>query len=577
MGFTTLNLHESVLKAVIDAGYDAPTAVQAQAVPAAIEGRDLMVSSRTGSGKTAAFMLPALHRLALPARGKGRGPRVLVLTPTRELAQQVTQATIKYGRHLRHAKAVSIVGGVAYPVQNRLLAQPYEILVATPGRLIDQMKSGRIDFSRLETLVLDEADRMLDMGFIEDIEHIISELPKERQTLLFSATLDDRIGRLAGNMLKDPLRIEIESTGEEKANIEQRLLYADDLSHKNKLLDHILRDVEVKQAIVFTATKRDADLLAANLDEAGLGAAALHGDMGQGQRNRTIMRLRRGELRVLVATDVAARGLDVDGISHVVNFDLPKSVEDYVHRIGRTGRAGRSGIAISFANRRDQRHVKAIEHFTSHTITVHTVPGLEPRIPVRAGFDGPARSGGGYRGNGAPGGSGGGYRGNSGSGGGYQGNGGGYRGNAAPAGSGGGYRGNAGAGNGGGGYGANRGEARTGERKPFGERPYGENRGNFAGDRPRFNDDNRGNVAPRPRFGDDDNRGNRIVDTRPARVDDDNRGNVAERPRFGADRPAGAKPFGDRKPFGDKKPFGDRPRREGGFGAKPAFNRGGDR
>ena len=562
MGFTTLNLHESVLKAVIEAGYDAPTSVQAQAVPPAIEGRDLMVSSRTGSGKTAAFMLPALHRLALPARGKGRGPRVLVLTPTRELAQQVTQATIKYGRHLRHAKAVSIVGGVAYPVQNRLLAQPYEILVATPGRLIDQMKSGRIDFSRLETLVLDEADRMLDMGFIEDIEHIISELPKERQTLLFSATLDDRIGRMAGNMLNDPLRIEIQSTGEEKANIEQRLMYADDLSHKNRLLDHILRDVDVKQAIVFTATKRDADQLAIDLDEAGLGAAALHGDMGQGQRNRTIMRLRRGELRVLVATDVAARGLDVDGISHVVNFDLPKSVEDYVHRIGRTGRAGRSGIAISLANRRDARQVKAIEHFTSHTITVHTVPGMEPKIPVRSGnFDAPR--GGGFRGNS---GNGGGYRGNAGAG-----NGGGYRG--GNAGSGGGYRGNAGAGNGGGGFGANRGEARTGERKPFGEA-----RGGYAGDRPRFNDDNRGNVAPRPRFGDDDNRGNRIADTRPARVEDDNRGNVAERPRFGADRPAAPKTFGDRKPFADRKPFGDRPRREGGFNAKPAFNRGsGDR
>jgi superfamily II DNA/RNA helicase len=379
MGFKALDLHAHILKAIDDAGYGVPTPVQSQAIPAALAGRDLLVSSQTGSGKTAAFMLPALHRLADDARSQGRGPRLLVLTPTRELAQQVAVASQKYGRHLRQARVVSVVGGMAYPAQNRLLAQRHEVLVATPGRLIDQIERGRVDFSRLEMLVLDEADRMLDMGFIDDIERIIARLPAQRQTLLFSATIDARIARLAQRLLNDPLRIEIDSPTQRHEHIEQRLLYADGLGHKNRLLDHILRDVELEQAIVFTATKRDADALAGELEQTGFAAAALHGDMKQSLRNRTLSNMRRGSIRVLVATDVAARGLDVRGVTHVINFDLPRSAEDYVHRIGRTGRAGDSGIAISLAHRNDVGQVKAIERYTRQTIPVHTIPGLEPK------------------------------------------------------------------------------------------------------------------------------------------------------------------------------------------------------
>ena len=382
--FTVLGLVEPLTRALADAGYLTPTSVQVRAIPEALAGHDLMVSSQTGSGKTAAFMLPALQRLGQPSAVKSIGPRILVLTPTRELALQVTKAGDNYGKHMRRVKMVSILGGMPYPVQNRLLRQPVDILVATPGRLLDHMSSGRIDFSRLEILVLDEADRMLDMGFIEDIEKIVEATPKTRQTLLFSATLGGTVGKLAARLMRDPRRIEVASATTRHENIEQRLHWADDLAHKNRLLDHVLRDTSVDQAVVFTATKRDADLIADTLSEAGFLAAALHGDMNQGQRNRTLDSLRRGRVKVLVATDVAARGIDVQSISHVINFDLPKQAEDYVHRIGRTGRAGRNGVAISLANGKDFGQVKQIERFTTHLIPVHVIPGLEPRYAGKA-------------------------------------------------------------------------------------------------------------------------------------------------------------------------------------------------
>ncbi|MEY3201256.1 MAG: hypothetical protein RIR70_806 [Pseudomonadota bacterium] len=405
MGFQELGLTEYLVKALTEAGYEAPTPVQEKSIPAAIAGRDLLVSSQTGSGKTAAFMLPALHRMNENlsddplTRLQFSGPRVLVLTPTRELALQVTEACRKYGRHLRYAKPVSVVGGMPYPVQNKQLSQKYDVLVATPGRLIDHMERGRIDFSSLQMLVLDEADRMLDMGFIDDIERILASLPAKRQTLLFSATVDARIEGMTRRLMNDPERIEIVSAVKGHANIEQRMLFADDMRHKTRLLDSVLRDATLEQAIVFTATKRDADSLAVELDGAGFAVAALHGDMSQSQRNRTLTGLRRGHYRVLVATDVAARGIDVQTISHVINFDLPKNPEDYVHRIGRTGRAGRSGIAISFASGRERFQVKAIERYTKNTITVHTIPGLEPKVeaprePRRAPGAGPKRFGG---------------------------------------------------------------------------------------------------------------------------------------------------------------------------------------
>jgi superfamily II DNA/RNA helicase len=401
MTFEALGLHPSILKALTESGYTKPTTVQEQAVPAAIAGRDLMVSSQTGSGKTAAFMLPALHKFAdaeptqngktsnqerQAARARGDRPRfqaaqpkMLVLTPTRELALQVTSATDKYGSFMKRVKAVSILGGMPYPKQMQLLSRNPEILVATPGRLIDHMESGKINFSQLEILVLDEADRMLDMGFIEDIEKIVAATPETRQTMLFSATLDGVVGNMAKRITKNPLVIQIAGSSTKHENIQQRVHFVDDLSHKNKMLDHLLRDSSIDQAVVFTATKRDADTIADRLNIAGFAAAALHGDMHQGARNRTLAALREGRVRVLVATDVAARGIDVPAITHVFNYDLPKFPEDYVHRIGRTGRAGRNGLAISLVNHAEGMNVKRIERFTKQLIPVDTIEGLEPK------------------------------------------------------------------------------------------------------------------------------------------------------------------------------------------------------
>lgn len=389
MSFEDLNLHPSIIKAISEAGYTAPTPIQKQAIPELIAGHDVMASAQTGTGKTAAFMLPALHLLATPSQAHSRGPRILVLTPTRELALQVSEAAKKYGKYLSRINVVSILGGMPYPLQNKLLSQPVDILVATPGRLIDHIQRGRIDFKRLQMLVLDEADRMLDMGFIEDVETIAAATPATRQTLLFSATLDNAIDKVAVKLLKTPQRIQVATQKAKLDNIEQRLHYADDMSHKNRLLDHVLRDEKVKQAIVFTATKRDADTLADNLYAQGFSAAALHGDMNQRERTRTLKRLRSGGLQVLVATDVAARGIDVADITHVINFDLPKFAEDYVHRIGRTGRAGASGIAVSFASNKDSAHLSKIERYTGQRIASHIIPGLEPRIKPRFQSNGP--------------------------------------------------------------------------------------------------------------------------------------------------------------------------------------------
>ena len=404
MSFATLNLNPSILKAIADTGYTEPTPIQAQAIPEIIAGHDLMASAQTGSGKTAAFILPALNRLATPSAMPGKGPRVLVLTPTRELAQQVCDAATKYGKNMRF-KIISILGGMPYPVQNRLLSSHVDILVATPGRLIDHIERGRIDFSRLEMLILDEADRMLDMGFIDDVERIAQATPATRQTLLFSATLEGVVGNLASRLLKTPKRITVSAAKDKHENIEQRMMFADDVAHKNRLLSHLLTDTEVNQALVFTATKRDADGLADQLSAQGHSVAALHGDMSQRERNRTLLNMRSGNLRILVATDVAARGLDVRGISHVINFDLPKFAEDYVHRIGRTGRGGSSGIAISFASNRDAQLLKRIERYIEQSIKMHTIEGLEPKYKLRTGpsserpRSGGRGNGGGYGGN----------------------------------------------------------------------------------------------------------------------------------------------------------------------------------
>jgi superfamily II DNA/RNA helicase len=383
MSFAELGLAPALLKAVAAKGYDRPTPVQRQAIPAALEGGDLLVSSQTGSGKTAAFMLPCLQRLEQPSAAAGVGPRILVLTPTRELAQQVHKAADDYGLGLRRVRTASVVGGTPYAIQLKALRQPLDVLVATPGRLLDHAQARRVDFARVEVLILDEADRMLDMGFIDDIEAVIARLPARRQTLLFSATLDGVVGRLANRVTRDARRIEIAAAPEQRPQIEQRVLYADDFGHKTRLLDHLLRDAALNQAIVFTATKKSADDLSESLLEQGYAAAALHGDMNQRDRNRTLTQLRRGGMRVLVATDVAARGIDVPGISHVINFDLPRQAEDYVHRIGRTGRAGRAGIAVSLVGHGERHQVRSIERYTDQAIQVDVIAGLEPKARPR--------------------------------------------------------------------------------------------------------------------------------------------------------------------------------------------------
>ncbi|HEY9097852.1 MAG TPA: DEAD/DEAH box helicase [Thiobacillus sp.] len=397
MSFSELGLDPLILKSVLAAGYETATPVQQQSIPAALSGGDLLVSSHTGSGKTAAFLLPSIQRLLVESTGKGMGPRVLVLTPTRELALQVEKAAMAYGKDMRRFRTACLVGGSPYGLQLKRLSQPVDVVVATPGRLIDHLERGKIDFSRLEVLVLDEADRMLDMGFVDDIKSIAARCPKDRQTLLFSATLDGVVGNLARELTRDAQRIEIAAVPVQDSKIEQRMLFADNMDHKNRLLDALLRGVEMTQAIVFASTKRSTEEISDLLAESGFASDALHGDMQQGQRNRALQRLREGRTKVLVATDVAARGIDVAGISHVINFDLPRQAEDYVHRIGRTGRAGRTGIAVSFAGMREVGLVRNIERYTGNKIEVHTLPGLEPTQKPSAGR--PAAGAGRPRGN----------------------------------------------------------------------------------------------------------------------------------------------------------------------------------
>src|SRR5437868_9040472 len=389
MTFESLGLHAALTQAVAEAGYDTATEVQAKAIPPALQGHDLMVSASTGSGKTASFILPALQRI-LAARGdntkrreKGKiyGPRILVLTPTRELAIQVAKAASTYGRHVQGLRVATVVGGVPYPAQIAALRGPLDILISTPGRLLDHLQTGKAVLDHVEVLVLDEADRMLDMGFIDDIRTIADHLPAARQTLMYSATFLGHVGRLAQNLLKDAQRIEVASHTDTHENIEQRLHWADNASHKNALLDHILTERSMEQAVVFTSTQRDADWLADRLADMGHQVASLHGGMPQGRRNRVLQGLRSKHLRVLVATDVAARGIDVPTISHVINYGLPMKAEDYVHRIGRTGRAGRNGLAVTLAERMDAGMIRRIQQFTTQNIPVATVSGLEPKSP----------------------------------------------------------------------------------------------------------------------------------------------------------------------------------------------------
>ena len=375
--FADLNLDKNILSAVRSEGYESPTPIQAQAIPFALDGRDIMASAQTGSGKTAAFLLPTLQKLTKRSEKPGKGPRALVLTPTRELAAQVEKNALAYAKNMRWFRTVSIVGGASFGYQARALSKPVDLIVATPGRLMDLMQSGKVDFARLEVLILDEADRMLDMGFIDDIETIVEATPTDRQTLLFSATWDGAVGKLARKLTKDPEIIEVERV-DDQGKIEEQLLYCDDMRHKNRLLDHILRDANIDQCVIFTSTKAMTEVIADELYEKGFAANCLHGDMPQGWRNRTLMDLRKGRCKILVATNVAARGIDVPTITHVINYDLPKQAEDYVHRIGRTGRAGRTGIAITFAEVNEYVKVHKIEKYIGRKLPELTIEGMEP-------------------------------------------------------------------------------------------------------------------------------------------------------------------------------------------------------
>lgn len=383
--FTQFGLSSQIMKAISEMGYSQPTPIQEQALPQVLAGKDLRASAQTGTGKTATFLLPSIQLLSVPSQEKRKNPSILILVPTRELAMQVADEAKKYTKYLPHIQTVCIYGGVPYPLQNKVLQKKYDILVATPGRLLDHMDRGRIDLSSIKMLVLDEADRMLDMGFIDDVEKIVRSMPKTRQTLLFSATLDGSIIPISKKLQNDPCEIRIEGPTTEKLSIEQYLYYVDNLHHKVQILEHLLAKMEFNQTIVFTSTISQADELSDKLREMGHRSASLHGDMNQRQRTRTIDQVRKGSVRVLVATDVAARGIDISTLSHVFNFDLPFQTENFVHRIGRTGRAGAKGVAISFATYREESLLVKIKKLTGLPMECRTIEGMEPKTKPTGG------------------------------------------------------------------------------------------------------------------------------------------------------------------------------------------------
>ena len=381
MSFKELGLDPRLLRAVEDSGFQQPTDIQSRAIPLVLAGRDLMACAQTGTGKTAAFVLPTLQRLLKPGIRRGSGPRALVVTPTRELALQISEAVTRFGRFCE-LRTGSLVGGVSYAPQNRMLGKTLDLLVATPGRLLDHMNQGHVDFSRLEVLILDEADRMLDMGFIHPVRTIAAAVPAGRQTLLFSATLEGQVLSVARDLMRNPERLQLAANHDRHAAITQRIHHANDTGHKRELLAHYLGLSALTQALVFTATKRGARRMAKTLDTEGHAVAALHGDMSQAARKRTVEQMRRGDIRVLIATDVAARGLDIRSISHVINFDLPTVPEDYIHRIGRTGRAQDSGTAVSLVGPSDRDKLSQIERLTGRRLDCEIIVGLEPDTGV---------------------------------------------------------------------------------------------------------------------------------------------------------------------------------------------------
>jgi superfamily II DNA/RNA helicase len=383
MSFASFNLNANLLKALEAGNFTTPTPVQAQSIPHAVAGKDVMASAQTGTGKTAAFVLPALNKiLSGPSPVKNRGPRVLVLTPTRELAQQVLDNVRTLGKFAQIRTGV-IVGGVSYGPQYQLLKNPLDVLVATPGRLIDHLNEKLVDFSRIETVILDEADKMLDMGFLKPVERILASISGSAprpQILLFSATFTPSVDKFARQVLHSPVRIELAPIRNNNTQITQHAYQADSSEHKLEMLFKLLGETTVGQAIIFSATKHGSEKLAKRLTQQGFASAALHGGMRQNLRKKTLDQLHTGNIRFLVATDVAARGIDVKQLSHVFNYDLPQVAEDYVHRIGRTGRAGETGIAISLISPSDVPMLRDIEKILGKRMELGSLAGHEPRL-----------------------------------------------------------------------------------------------------------------------------------------------------------------------------------------------------
>ena len=380
MTFASLGLSEPLLRAVSEKGYDTPSPVQLQAIPAIISGRDMMAAAQTGTGKTAGFTLPLLHRLSEGAAVQPNHIRALVLTPTRELAAQVAESVEIYGKYLPLRSTV-VFGGVKINPQMMKLRRGVDVLVATPGRLMDLFNQNAVKFSQVEILVLDEADRMLDMGFINDIRKILAQLPKKRQTLLFSATFSDEIRALTKGLLNDPVQVEVSPRNAAAVTVKQSV-YEVDKDKKSALLSKLVRSNEWSQVLVFTRTKHGANRLTEKLERDGITSMAIHGNKSQGARTKALAQFKSGEVRVLVATDIAARGIDIDQLPHVINFELPNVPEDYVHRIGRTGRAGATGEAISLVSADEVSFLRSIERLIKQTLVRETEVGFEPSHTV---------------------------------------------------------------------------------------------------------------------------------------------------------------------------------------------------
>ena len=401
--FSGLNLAQPILRAITDGGYTTPTPIQEKSIPALLQGRDLLGVAQTGTGKTAAFALPLLHRLSeTPRKAQSRKPLALILAPTRELASQINDSLRIYGRHV-HLRSCVIFGGTSARPQIQALNRGVHIAVATPGRLLDLMNQGHLRLDAIEVFILDEADRMLDMGFIHDVKKIIAAVPNKRQTLLFSATMPNSVQGLADGLLRDPVRVEITPSATTVEKIDQRVLFVPK-DKKRALLGELMNNQDIKRVLIFTRTKHGADRVARHLHQCGVQSDAIHGNKAQNARQRALKSFRSGHIRALVATDIAARGIDVDGVTHVINFDLPNDPESYVHRIGRTARAGATGMAISFCDHDERAYLRDIEKTIRQGVEVivdhpyHSVEiandfGTAKRPPERGGFKGKKRSG----------------------------------------------------------------------------------------------------------------------------------------------------------------------------------------